>query len=66
MVTGVAGSRVGHSDGWTAGDRHRLQVAQQVRGGGDQGSSVGAIAGSDNGEASGAGSMIGSWSLAER
>jgi hypothetical protein len=48
----------------TAWERHGLQVAQQLLVGGDQGGSVGARTDSDESDAGGAGSTLGSGLLA--
>lgn len=48
--TGVAQSTVGGGHGCTAGEVRGLLVAQQALGGVDQGGSVGATIGTDNGD----------------
>jgi hypothetical protein len=72
MDTGISKSTWGGGCGATIGEVHGLHVAQQVQDGGDQGSTVGAaagtagaITGSDNGDIEEAGSMAWSGSLAD-
>ncbi len=64
MENSVTQSTVGGGCGSTAGEVHGLLAVHQVQGGGDQGGSMGATTGSDNGEAGGAEPMSVSGSLA--